>query len=489
MARLTLVGLFLGFTSNAFAYWDCGYYGPMFEWECYWVPDPPELNGDEAQVQQETYYLKSGDLNADGKSDFLVTGAYLLRRVQDFILLSNSTGYQTVLYATLNPAQQAAANNWPINNAPVSRVDINLDGKFDFYIGELANGNDVAVLTNGTDGRTPTSAVVVDDQIRQAGRDIARAIEQPGNFFAEFDAVTVYWIEYWFWYDPCQYESYSCGWWYPVWYPYPVYARDYYSAATRQFVDANRTALTNGSLQSAFSASLNPVAAGVGALGMGEGVLLSQGLRLAAWGLRFAIVAAAAPVATPVMVAVTVGLLAYSAWEVYNEVYSDPAPSDVGNVPTTTPANPDPFDPCQRDTSVYQETPDDTPESMGGTKTIEALRAASKRNLERTGCNRPANANAHHGIPLREGEGGAGDTLREWARVRGVNLTDEANQIYLPKNPNTGSRALVHNSELHSEEALSEFYQRLIQREAQGLSPKDALRSVNNDLATGNFGW
>jgi hypothetical protein len=138
---------------------------------------------------------------------------------------------------------------------------------------------------------------------------------------------------------------------------------------------------------------------------------------------------------------------------------------------------------------VYQELPDDRTPAKGGATSIGALRAASKRNLERTGCVRPADANAHHGIPLREGEGGAGDTLREWARVRGINITEEANQIYLPKNSNAATKAALHNADLHSEQAMQEFYNRLVVREAQGLSPRDALRSVNNDIATGNFKW
>ncbi len=169
-----------------------------------------------------------------------------------------------------------------------------------------------------------------------------------------------------------------------------------------------------------------PAAAGVGAIG--EGFLTSQAMRIAVMGLRFALVAAA-PAAAPVAVAIGIGLLAYGIWEVYNEAYGDLAPSDVGNLAGTTPANPDPFEPCQRNTNVYQEVPDDRPPEAGGTISTNALRAASKRNLERTGCVRPTDAHAHHGIPLRDGRQGAGDTLRQWARDRGVNLTDEANQI------------------------------------------------------------
>jgi hypothetical protein len=495
LARLTVVGVLLGFSSNAMAYYDCGWYGPNFEWECIWIPDPPPQNGDEAEVQQERYYLKTGDLNGDGKSDFLVTGAYVLRRVQDFILLSNSSGYQTILYATLNPTQQYTVSGWPVDNAPVSRVDINLDGKFDFYIGELVDGNGVGVLTNSSDGRTPVAAVVVDELLRQAGREIGNAIQNPGQFFSEFDAQYTYWIEYWAYIPLC--GSYggesSCGYYWYSWYvPYTVYGRDYFAPATRNFVDANRTALSNGSLTSAFaSASLVPAAAGIGAIG--EGILTSQAMRIAVWGLRFALVAAAAPAvgtaAVVTMAAITVGVLAYGAWEVYNDVYSDPAPSDVGNDAGSTPANPDPFDPCQRDTSVYQSVPDDRTPENGGTLSIGALRAHSKRNLERTGCNRPSNAEAHHGIPLRDGKNGAGDTLREWARTRGVNLTSEANQVYLPKNPNVHTRAAMHNSDLHSEQALQEFHRRLILKESQGMQPGDALRAVNNEIATGNFRW
>jgi hypothetical protein len=493
MARVSVLCLLLGFTSNAFAYYDCGWYGPNFEWECWWYPDPPVPNGDEAQVQQERYYLKSGDLNGDGKTDFLVTGADILRRVQDFIVLSNSGGYQTIPCYLLPLSQQTTVANWPILNSPVSRVDISLDGYFDFVLDEVEGGDSLAVITNSSDGRTPVAATVINDGVRQAAAEIQRAIEHPQDTLAQYDWSATYYIEYWFWYDPCWYESYSCGFWYPVYYPYTVYGADAFTPAARDFISDNRLALTDGTLASAFT-STAWAGYGAGAVtGLGAAVLDSPlGMRLGWFAVSAAIMGSGPVVAAmgrPALAVVVVGTVGAGVWYVANEVFSDPAPSDTGSVPTTTPANPDPFDPCNRDTSVYQETPDDRRISEGGTVSESALRAASKRNLERTGCGKPQYSHAHHGIPLNANPSGVGARLRAWAQQNNVNLTSEANQVYLPSQPNAASRAVPHNHQLHTQKALEELERRIAVRQSQGMSARDALRSTLEEMARGTFKW
>jgi hypothetical protein len=449
-------------------------------------PPPPSDWADDADdVVQSPYYLRSGDLNGDSKRDFLVTGANVLRRVQDFLVMSSGSGYQVIL--NFSGSQWNTTHSWPVNSAPVSRVDIDLDGYFDLVLSEVTEGGDPIVVLTSNAGYTPSTAVVVNDAVRQAAAEITNAVLDPSGTLAAFDQVYSYTDWYWVWIPwPCAYWDYpyygDCGYWVPYQYTVYYYGSDYFTPTARDFINSNRGALANGSLTSAFNAAaIAPGAAAV--LGAGEAILTSPlAMRIGLFALRFAVVAVI-PAAPAVLTAVLVGVAVYQVWGAVSEAMNDSPPSDIGPVPGTTPANPDPFEPCNRNTSAPQQYP--PPGSSSDT-----IRKYSKRNLENVGCAKPhPDAEDHHTIPINQKSGGVGDRLREWARARGVDLADEANNVWLPKNTNVRTNAPNHNYDLHSRPALEEVERRLAQLEAQGYAPKDALRTVSNEIGSGNFHW
>lgn len=465
-----LVGLV---SQSAWAYYDCGWYGPNFEWECIWVPDPSEIEADPS-IASNTYYVRSGDMNSDGKRDFFVTGADLYRRVQDFVLLSNGSQYQTVLYLT--PSQQSLTTTWPLDSTSVSRVDINLDGFFDFILSEAINGDDIAVITSN-EGHTPSGAVVVNDDVRRAAEEIRNAIQYPQETLAQYDSSYTYWFEYWVYYDPCWYIDYTCGYWYPVYYAYTVYGRDSFSSSARSFIDGNRSALQNGSLSASFTAaSLLPGEQVI--LGSGGAVL---GSRIGILALRIAITAILIPEAPVIVTGVIVAAAAYGVYSIASAVLTDASPSDIGPNSTTPPPPNDPFEPCQRQ-------PGNEIARTGISD--DAARYDLKKNLEARGCAKPnPHAEAHHIVPLRRNPGGTvGNELRAILGRNGININESSNGVWLPKNQNVGSRALAH-AEAHSEDVLTEVQRRVLQAETQGGANaiRQELQLIGEQMARGTF--
>jgi hypothetical protein len=453
--------------------------------------DPPinDFNDDAPDVVQSNYYVRSGDLNGDGKVDFFVTGADVYRTVQNFLLMSNGGGYQVVL--NLTSTQLSIVSNWAVSSLPVSRVDINMDGYFDFLLGEAVGGNDIAVIT-GNAGTTPIGAVVVDEGIRQAGREIANAILHPQDTLASYDYYDVHfdhweyvWIPY-----PCYPDDwyFSCGWWeqYPVF--VEVHGSDTFTPIAQRFISGNHAAIANGSLTTTFAeaavqtGSRVVVAAGAGALAA----------RIAILALRVAVTAAIIPEAPVIMVAALAAITAYGVYMAVSAVLSDVAPSDRGPLPSTTALPPDPFEPCNRTPrNPAAEARRNYPADISRDSASYDL----KKNLNSRGCSKPNSlAEAHHIVPLNDNPGGTvGNQLRVILSENGVNINESSNGVWLPKNANVATNAMTH-AEAQEQEVLQAVRERLLNAQASGggrFYAGDAIRAeleqIGNEMATGNF--
>lgn len=110
------------------------------------------------------YFVKVDDFNGDGKLDLYVTGHPTRRFVKDFLLYQNNPESYSI-NASPTQAEVARARGAPISPIVVSRMELNADRFYDFYLRDvdevIVGATDIIVtLARGTGG-TPTHVVPV----------------------------------------------------------------------------------------------------------------------------------------------------------------------------------------------------------------------------------------------------------------------------------------------------------------------------------------
>jgi hypothetical protein len=138
----------------------------------------------------DRYAVRSGDLNSDGRADLFLEHKPKIvpvllddlqipvplsrRELGDFVLQQNSTGGLVV--TNLSAEQKNVARSWPQTGLTTVVGDFNLDGNQDLVVkgpsASLPSGQSVFVFAPNAEGALPTSAKMIDDQLKLFIKDV-----------------------------------------------------------------------------------------------------------------------------------------------------------------------------------------------------------------------------------------------------------------------------------------------------------------------------
>ena len=460
--------------------------------------DPEEFTPDPL-VQEKLYYTRIGDIDGDGRTDLYVTGS-ASRHVDDFILRQISNrNFQIIQNPTTS--QRIAAENWRVTDTDIFREDANLDGYYDFVFRNvdfsISGANDMIIYTTKGSGSRPEKIVYLDDRFMDVASEIESFLFNPEQMLDMFQTVNCQTTSAFF-FNPgslygCDVLTFACslgsfGFVVPASTSCFI-GRDNFQAETRRFVEENMSFLQQGGLQcqSCISGAVQTV--------QGEGaVLVAQVSRAARARAAFVLAgvllandATVVGVADDILIPI---LVIYGGFQIAIAQNTDESPgNDVGTVPISTPASPDPFQPPNDDDPDMDDPENE--ELVTQTRYTEFRDGRLAKNLNRK-YPRPDNAEAHHIVAKNSRFGEQGRAILARNRI----YVDEArNGVWLPQSANAGTRATAHRGGgLHSRQAQQEVARRLEVAESMGATSAARARFVRRELmvlreeiAAGNF--
>ncbi len=454
------------------------------------------------------YYIRSGDLNADGKTDLFVTGRSD-RFVPDFFLIQSDLSHFNVI-AQPSAGQIQTAQVWPVRGIGVWREELSGDGYYDFLLEGVADvipgAADIIVYTRKDIGTTPVKTVSTDDHFYQTLNKFQQILTQGKPWLDAFyslqcvshtqnsyplPSLSTDWLfvrtpDSWYW------DRYIGM------YGYPPYQNVWNTGAYSCF--------PNGTFETAPVKSLTRTWGdyiGSGGVNCSDCTTQAQSQANAAAWLRVTTLMEAYWLYYQyfVLTGVAIGndsLIAelnnYQAQfivaaSLFQYTINTQAADDVGPPP-----------PVQNPPQVVPDTfspppgfdPDNPNQDKPGRTVGDSSRLA--KNLENSGWPRPARAQAHHIV-----QGGCNSPAclqaRQILRDYGIDIDEAVNGVWLPETQEaataSGTRALVHRiNGVHSPQYQNAVLQRL-QNATQGGSSgvRAALSEMRQLMTNGTKFW